>query len=65
MLLGSEALRVNGSGFFVVVRNFHCLGDSEASGFDCEPFVTASLSGPFIGGFYSRLIFRSMNMLLS
>ena len=51
--------------FSLLYGIFHCLGDSEASGFDCEPFVTASLSVPFIGGFYSRLIFRSMNMLLS
>ena len=43
---------------------FHCLGDSGTSGFNGEPFVTASLSFPFYWRFLFRIVF-SMSMFLS
>ena len=64
MLLGSEALRVNGSGFSLLYGIFHCLGDSGTSGFDGEPFVTASLSFSFYWRFLFKIDF-SMSMFLS
>ena len=64
MLLGSEALRVNGNGFSLLYENFHCLGDSGTSGFDCEPFVTANRSFFFFWSFLVMIDF-SMNMFSS
>ena len=61
MLLGSEALRVNGNGFSLLYGIFHCLGDSGTSGFYCEHFVTANLSFSFYWRFLFKIDF-SMNM---
>ena len=47
--------------FSLLYGIFHCLGDSGTSGFDGEPFVTASLSFSFYWRFLFKIDF-SMSM---